>query len=479
MASKTTLNAKNLEALGLARMAELLIEISTGNAVAKRHLRLALAGAQSPAELIGEIKKRLVTIARSTAWIDWRKRKALVSDLESQRRAIVEQVSPYDATEAVELLWRFLELANPVFGRCDDGSGEVIAVFHEAVQDIGAVASGAKLDPENLADKVLYAVKANGYGQYDGIIDTLADALGQPGLAILKQRIDVELSAAPPAIKPGRREVVAWGPAGPFYADEMENRHRQTTLTLALRQIADAQGDVDEFIAQQTEAARKLPHVAASIAQRLLAAGRPLEALAALKFADRDRLRLGGLDWEGTYIEVLEALDRREDAQTARLDAFERSLDGGFLRAFLKRLPDFEDVEAEEVILEQILHHSDAHAALSFFVGWPALPMAARLVADRTVELDGDRYEVLSPAAEKLSAKQPLAATLLWRAMITFALTRHRVKRYRHAAHHLEECERVSGQIGDYGDVENHDTFVAKLRDAHSRKAAFWAEVEL
>ena len=36
MASKTTLNAKNLEALGAERLAQLLIEISTGNAVAKR-----------------------------------------------------------------------------------------------------------------------------------------------------------------------------------------------------------------------------------------------------------------------------------------------------------------------------------------------------------------------------------------------------------------------------------------------------------
>ena len=45
MASKTTLNAKNLEALGTERLAQLLIEVSTGNAAAKRKLRLALAGA--------------------------------------------------------------------------------------------------------------------------------------------------------------------------------------------------------------------------------------------------------------------------------------------------------------------------------------------------------------------------------------------------------------------------------------------------
>jgi len=47
VAGKTALNTKNLEALGPARLAELLIEISAGNAAAKRRLRLELAGAQS------------------------------------------------------------------------------------------------------------------------------------------------------------------------------------------------------------------------------------------------------------------------------------------------------------------------------------------------------------------------------------------------------------------------------------------------
>ena len=65
MASKSTLNAKNLETLGAERLAELLIEISTGSAVAKRRLRLKLAGAQSPTEAGREVAKRLTSIARA------------------------------------------------------------------------------------------------------------------------------------------------------------------------------------------------------------------------------------------------------------------------------------------------------------------------------------------------------------------------------------------------------------------------------
>lgn len=70
MASKKTLNAKNLEALGAQRIAELLIEISTGDAAAKRRLRLELAGAESPVEVAKEVRKRLTTIGRSRSFVD-------------------------------------------------------------------------------------------------------------------------------------------------------------------------------------------------------------------------------------------------------------------------------------------------------------------------------------------------------------------------------------------------------------------------
>ena len=51
-------------------------------------------------------------------------------------------------------------------------------------------------------------------------------------------------------------------------------------------------------------------------------------------------------------------------------------------------------------------------------------------------EIDGDHYEYLVPAAEVLSERHPVAATLVLRAMIDFTLTRSRSKRYRHAAGH-------------------------------------------
>jgi len=81
MASKKTLTQDNLEALGATRLAALLIEVSDGNAALKRRLRLELAGAESPAALAKEIRKRLATIGRSRAFVEWQNVRSLANDL--------------------------------------------------------------------------------------------------------------------------------------------------------------------------------------------------------------------------------------------------------------------------------------------------------------------------------------------------------------------------------------------------------------
>ena len=476
MASRKTLNAKNLEALGAERLAELLIEISRGNAAAQRRLRLELAGAASPADMAQEIRKRLTAIARSRSFVDWHQRKALVADLETQRQAIA-QVAKVDAAEALDLLWRFMALASSIFHRCDDSSGSVMAVFQAACCDLGDIAKTANVAPNELAEQTYRALIENEYGQYDGLIEVLAPALGPTGLDHLKQLI-LKLSQEPvPKPRAEDRKVIGWGSGGPLYADDLAERHRGSVVRLALEAIADAQGDVDAFIAQQSQKARGVPSVAVEIAQRLLAAGRTEEAWTAINAVDQDRSGWIPIEWEQTRIEVLETLGRADEAQAFRWACFERSLNPEHLRSYLKRLPDFEDLEAEERAIAHVLDHPSVHHALGFLVTWPALDQAAHLVLTRVDELNGDSYEILAPAAAALEAKHPLAATVLRRALIDFALERNRTKRYQHAARHLEECENLADRIEDFGRFEAHVVYVTRLKAEHGRKSSFWSLV--
>ncbi len=187
-------------------------------------------------------------------------------------------------------MWRFVDLAESIFARCDDSSGAVIDVFHSPVADLNVIATSAKPPPKELADKAFDALTRNGYGQFDYLIQALAPALGPDGLEHLKQRM-IALSAQPvrkPAAK--ERQVISWSSGGAIYADEIAESSRVSTVRLALQEIADAQGDVDAFIAQYEEPVRKAPTIAAKIAHRLLTAGRADEAWQILEATEHRRL---------------------------------------------------------------------------------------------------------------------------------------------------------------------------------------------
>lgn len=83
-------------------------------------------------------------------------------------------------------------------------------------------------------------------------------------------------------------------------------------------------------------------------------------------------------------------------------------------------------------------------------------------VIQRADELDGNGYWLLSPAADALAGRHPLAATLLLRSMIDFALIEGRSSRYKHAARHLAECASLASAIDDFEPFETHADHEAK-----------------
>ena len=250
MASKKTLNTENLAALGAARLSELLIEITKGDAAAKRRLRLELAGTLNSAEVAREIRKRLATIARSHSFVEWDKLKALKKDLEFQRSAIVAHVSKDYPVQALELMWRFIGLANSVFERCDDGSGAMVGIFHHAFDDLGEIAVAANIEPTSLADQTFNALIENDYGQYDYLIRSLSAALGSAGLDHLKNLFVTLSKESSPKLRPEDREVIGYGYGGPIFANDYAERRSNLAVSFVLQEIADTQGDVDAFIAQ-------------------------------------------------------------------------------------------------------------------------------------------------------------------------------------------------------------------------------------
>ena len=445
MAGKRSLNAKNLEALGAPALAQLLLDVSSGNAVIQRRLRLALAAAEGAAGAAQEVRKRLAATARATTFVDSRKRKALLSDLEAQLQAITGPIAEADPTQGFQLLVRFLELADGVIERSSDTTGTLIGVFLQGVESLAAVASAAALKPGALAEQIAELISGNGYGQFNELIPTMASALGEQGLTQLQQHF----------------ETIGGPDAG-----------------YALRQIAEARGDVDAYMAQFDARTLSRPAVAADVALHLLEAGRAQDGLAILDGAAANVSDWLATEWGDARIAVLEALGRHEDAQQQRWDLFCRSLSAPHLRDYLKRLDDFSDVEAEERAIEVAEQHPQPLLALAFLMHWPALPRAARYVLSHPNRWDGEAFDVLAPAADRLSSQHPLAAIVLLRSMVVFALWNGRSKRYRYAAEHLQTCERLAAEIDDWQGLDSQASFMGRLREAYGRSRSFWQLVE-
>lgn len=174
------------------------------------------------------------------------------------------------------------------------------------------------------------------------------------------------------------------------------------------------------------------------------------------------------------HLLALEALGRGEEAQALRWEHGLRALSIPHLREHLKRLPAFEDAEAEERALDLVLCHPSFEPAVCFLRQWPDRRRAARLILERPEELDGEAPEVLVPLAEALETVEPLAASLCWRALIECSLESTRTSRYRAAARQLTTCARLATAITDWRTIPDHSTYCRGLLQAYSFRTAFW-----
>ncbi len=146
-----------------------------------------------------------------------------------------------------------------------------------------------------------------------------------------------------------------------------------------------------------------------------------------------------------------------------RWTAFEQRLSADRLRAYLKRLPDFDDVVAEDKAMAFVASFKSFPAALRFFLAWPAVSQAAALVLARSEEVDGDDYEGVEAAALALEGRYPLAASLLYRAMIARTLRFNRRDRFADAERWIADLGTLAPQIAEFGEFETHSDFVGRV----------------
>jgi hypothetical protein len=398
------------------------------------------------------------------------------------------------------------------------------------------VACRAKGSTAALAEQVAAALLENEGGEYDHLIEHLKEALKPEGLEQLRQMMEAQRPPRRSDVKQADGEAASFNgddedeaaedgngyiyaptfnsdyePDGDEdfeaeydvdfesdYDDESESGYeeddedydldpdphdRGQTVRLAMLAIADALGDAEAYLAEYRDnqpTALKRPLVAARVAQRLTAAGRAEEALALLDAAkpSAEQTPPGPGPWIDARIAALDQLERGEEAQQMRWKFALLRLSNQHLRDYLKRMPAFEDGEAQERALDLVLQHPYFGPALEFLNQWPDRRRAARLILARPDELVRADEKVLGVVAEALEAEQPLAATLCLRALIESIVEQARSNRYRHAVRHLASCRRLAGAIEAWGAIPDHNTYVMDLLHAYGHRMGFLTKLD-
>jgi hypothetical protein len=341
------LSVETLEQLGASRLAEILMAQAKGDPALARLLRLALAGTDRD-RLATEVEKRLRTIHRSKGFIEWDKVKPLARELDSLREIIAGPLAAENPRAAVAQMGLLLDLGEGVLERSDDSSGRLGEVFREAGAELGRLWALLPIrDPVALAAELLALLDADGYGLTDRLLTAASPALGPEGRAELRRLLQARLVSQPRSRS--RDDYAHWQTVG--------------LASLRLRALADLDGDVDAFV-MAAEASGRVETLAGDIAERLIAHDRPADALAWL---ERASARHEGEEIRHVDLRIaaLELLGRKDEAQALRWEAFSRWLSAAHLRPYLRSLPDFEDVDAEDRAMAHAHSHPDRHRALT------------------------------------------------------------------------------------------------------------------
>ena len=136
-------------------------------------------------------------------------------------------------------------------------------------------------------------------------------------------------------------------------------------------------------------------------------------------------------------------------------------------------------VEAEERAHEFALEKAEPEAALLFFLDWPRLDLAAKLIKAHPHRWDGRDWQILLKVAKLIEHEQPLAATILYRALLDDILDRARSKAYSHGIKYLKKLTLLSAEADTShgGGIVDHATYLAHLKKNHPRKTGFWTRL--
>lgn len=409
------------------------------------------------------LQRRITAIRGGKRYISYGDGPTFAAELATIGGDIRADILPRDPEKAAALAEKLFCLDQVIFERADDSDGCIGDELRAAcVLWLDAAKAVRVVHPDRATDWAAVLCEfyqANDYGVREPLLEQAQRLLREEELRALARRFEDDARRKDDAEKAGTVE-----------------RHRIFGPSSAMGLLACALRDpklYEQSILVHSPEPNGLQ--VNDIAERYLVCG---DGAGALRW-------LGSSCGEPTKVERLDLLDRayellgdRDRQIQVRRELYRRTPGLHSYRALEQLVPVVERGALRAAVCQDAkvgLHVATA-AELLFALEEPAL--AEQLIVERSAELDGRNYSMLTSLVR--SAKENgrlLASALIWRALVDAILARGYAKAYGHAARYLVELQALSASIEDYRGHPSHESYERNLRLVHGRKASFWSRL--
>ena len=465
MASKQTLNAKNLEILGSPRLTQLLMKSAESDKVLQKQLRMEIQAVLNPRIATKRILKRLSTIRGQVSELSAEKTEKLGRELKAYCELVQQHMIAAYPDGSFQLLLAIASLVIPLGKRIYDLYGTVRTAALQAASNLADLSELADTAPTEIATAVFDSEIHEDSSLMPIVVESLETLLGQVGLRRLRSLYMQEKKRV------NRKLSVGYGP-------KSSAKVALECLRKAICLIADALGDADGYAEQYRAEERQKPDISAAIANRLLDAGRYEEALAALNAAVSARKRTKSVKWMESQVSVLEAMGEHRKAEKAHWDWFRRIPAPGVLRALLRRHAHDEQAAVEQRAIKLVQSKTVLGKAARFLLDWGLKDEAAALVVRRASVVSRIPRNLEMGLIEEFDEAYPLAATLLYRQRLIRLMGKRNHWLVSDAAECFIRCRDLAGKIKDWDTVLPHTQFEKDLRKQLRYQYHFWNLVQ-
>lgn len=443
---------EQLVAMGPEKLADLLIEFSASHKVIKKQLNTVIAGQnQDPKKLLSIINRELNTLKKAKGMIFYDGVKAFAERLDQLRISIVKELANKSAEAAVQAMGAFLDLSKHTLERADDSYGYVGDVFSNAAKDWGNLYARTNPTTEVCVDDVFGRFVNDDYGLFSHIILDFKEALEEPGLVLLQQKLRQGLSPK-----------------------------KSYKLQSGLKDIADCQKNVDAYIEACLIDGKPGFGEALEIAKRLLEQWRTEEAQEWIKKAEQHMgpNRSVHSQWakELSVIktQALELSGQYDAANQERMALFKQTLDTSVYEDVLRHISPELQTSFKAEALQTAFNFYETSQALRFLDDIHEEEAISRFIRHRRSELNGRDYTVLRAIAKKVADKDPLGAILVYRILLAAIMVPSVSKYYVYAVKDLKSINALNDRVKDWEGHTGPVAYFKALEIQHKKKYSFW-----